>query len=138
MFIIVETSGSYASTFSITHFIAFFNPHGLIHLLVCAYPQPHRIRTRELHLTNHRGATFSELVGQNSSTLQDITLLNAWQDAREHSRKTAPSWIPDIPFQQLYISKPSKWSGPVIPTRPDLLEGPLWRLKVKSFAENLT
>lgn len=76
------------------------------------------------------GATFSELISQNSSTLQDITLLNAWEHTRRGEAETEPPWMSDMPSRQLYISDPRTWSGPIF-------NGPRWRLLGHLIREEL-
>lgn len=102
----------------VTDLFSFLNPHRLMHLLVSAYPKH----------TCHNYDTFSGLLSQNGNTLQEITLLDAWQDTREFGAENEPPWVDDMPLRQLCISKPSSRSGPWIRVRPGVSDTLAWRV----------
>ncbi len=87
-----------------------------MHLLVSAYPKH----------TCHNYDTFSGLLSQNGTTLQEITLLDAWQDTRGFGAENEPPWIDDMRLRQLCISKPSTRSGPRIRVHPGVSDTLAW------------
>ena len=110
-----------------TDLFASLNPYRLMQLLVSAYPKP-EIRMGSVYKACHRCDTFSALLGQNSNTLQEITLLDAWRDTREDSREKRPPWVPEMQLQQIYISKPTGRSGRRMRTLPQIVDTLAWRL----------
>lgn len=112
----------------LTNVLSFLNPHDLVHLLVSTYPKPETIRIRTLHNSCPQDDTFRNLLGQNSETLREITLLNAWQDTRENGRDIQPPWISDMELHQMYLSKPSTRGGPRNRVGPEISNRLAWRL----------
>lgn len=86
------------------------------------------IRRGSKYKACYRCDTFSSLLGQNSDTLREITLLDAWQNICEDGGETEPPWVSLMPLQQLYLSKPSQRSGPRLYPRPMTSETLAWRL----------
>ena len=112
----------------ITDLLAFLNPHRLRRLLVSEYPKPGLGRQASLYNTCHHYDTFNEFLDQNTHTLREITLLNAWQNPREDGTEIEPPWIEDMPSKQLYVSKPSRRTGPRIHVPLDISKTLAWCL----------
>lgn len=113
----------------ITNLLAFLNPHRLIQLLLSEYPKPGMSRQASIYNTCHHYDTFNGLLSQNSDTLREITLLNAWQDTREDGTEVEPQWIEDMPLKQLYVSKPPRKNGPRIRVPLEISNTLAWRLR---------